>query len=189
VVGGSRSSPVCDRGQRSVGWHRSGGLLPTRVSASAVLGRRAECDQLADNRIGGARLRGQCLSESGGHGDLNRVDTRGLSPHGRWRLMRVGSSPARVGTALVVASLATAFAIFIARGTAVADECGPGLAMDQSGACIPATIEENPFPPEWVQASGGDAVDPDSPTSVCQNSPPCPEGKTILISDCECPPR
>ena len=104
--------------------------------------------------------------------------------------MRVGSSPARAGTALVVASLATGFAIFIAPGTAVADECGPGMTMDQSGSCVPATIGEGPsLPAEWVRASGGDAVDPDSPTSICQDAPPCPEGKPIILSDCECPPR
>jgi hypothetical protein len=104
--------------------------------------------------------------------------------------MHVGSSPPRTGIVLVVASLATGFAISIAPGTAVADECGPGMTMDQSGSCVPATIEEGPsLPAEWVQASGGDAVDPDSPTSICQDSPPCPEGKTIILSDCECPPR
>jgi len=129
------------------------------------------------------------LSESVRHDDRYRVAARGVSPH-RWRrLMHVGSAPARTGIALVVASLTTGFAIFLAPGTAVADECGPGMTMDQSGACVPATIEENPLPPEWVQASGGDAVDPDSPVSICQASPPCPEGKTIILSDCECPPR
>lgn len=98
---------------------------------------------------------------------------------------------ARTGIGLVIASLATGFAICISPGTAVADdECGPGMSMEQSGVCIPATIEEPlPLPPEWVQASGGDAVDPDSPVSICQDPPPCPEGRTIIVSDCGCPPR
>ena len=106
--------------------------------------------------------------------------------------MHVGLSctVARTGMCLVIASLATGFAICISPGTALADECGPGMSMDQSGVCIPATVEEPlPLPPEWVQASGGDAVDPDSPVSICQDSPPCPEGRTVIVSDCECPPR
>lgn len=96
----------------------------------------------------------------------------------------------RLGFSLVAASLATVFAICFAPGAAAADECGSGKAMDQSGVCVAATVEESlPQPPEWIQTSGGDAVDPNSPTSVCQNSPPCPEGKTLILSDCECPPR
>lgn len=62
--------------------------------------------------------------------------------------------------------------------------------MGQFGVCVPATNgESSPVSPEWRQTSGGDAVDPDSPTSVCQSSPPCPEGATLILSDCECPPR
>ncbi|MCB0940595.1 MAG: hypothetical protein KDB72_10205 [Mycobacterium sp.] len=75
-------------------------------------------------------------------------------------------------------------------GTALADNCSSGMTMGQFGVCVPATNgESSTVSPEWRQASGGDAVDPDSPTSICQSSPPCPEGATLILSDCECPPR
>ncbi|MCB0930652.1 MAG: hypothetical protein KDB71_01965 [Mycobacterium sp.] len=95
---------------------------------------------------------------------------------------------------LVIAWLAAGCITVAAPGTARADECSPGMTMSQYGDCIPAVDNESnvgndQLPPEWVQVSGGDAVDPDSPVSICQDPPPCPEGKSVLASDCECPPR
>ena len=103
---------------------------------------------------------------------------------------RIGRAVVHSAMSLAIVSLATLFAAVVAPGTALADECGTGMTMNQTGVCIPATVEESAsVPPEWKQASGGDAVDPDSPTSVCQSSPPCPEGQTLILSDCECPSR
>lgn len=97
---------------------------------------------------------------------------------------------ARTGLALLIACGATGLGTTVGAGTALADSCGSGMRMGQSGVCIPATVEESSVvPPEWTQVSGGDAVDPDSPTSICQAAPPCPEGETPIQSDCECPPR
>lgn len=92
--------------------------------------------------------------------------------------------------AVLTACLAISFAVVGAPTSAAAVECGPGQAMGQAGVCVAATVgESGTMPPEWRQTSGGDAVDPDSPTSVCQSVPPCPEGETLILSDCECPSR
>lgn len=96
----------------------------------------------------------------------------------------------RTGIGLVIAGLATGLVTIAAPGAAGAVACASGMTMGQFGVCVPATVEEpSSVPPEWRQVSGGDAVDPDSPTSICQAAPPCPEGETPIQSDCECPPR
>ncbi len=121
--------------------------------ASAVLGRRAEFGwrQSGGTRVDGAGLGDQCLSESGSHVDGYRTAARSL-PRYQSRLMHVG---VRSGITLLFASLATVFATVISPVTALADQCAPGLTMDQSGACVPATIEENlALPPEWVTGLG-----------------------------------
>lgn len=97
----------------------------------------------------------------------------------------------RAAVVLVIASGAMGFVVPVgAVSTLATDNCASGMTMGQFGVCVPATNgESSPVSPEWRQTSGGDAVDPDSPTSVCQSSPPCPEGATLILSDCECPPR
>lgn len=99
-----------------------------------------------------------------------------------------------VAGGLPFATLVAACVVASAPGTASADECPPGMTLGQYGDCIPAVNNEgNPadseVPAGSGQASDGDAVEPNSPASTCQAPPSCPDGESVIVSDCSCPPR
>jgi hypothetical protein len=93
---------------------------------------------------------------------------------------------------LLLASLATGFVTATSPGTAAAQDCTPGMAMNSLGECVAAQTDDGAntqYPPEYVQALGGDPTDPDSPVVICQDPSPCAEHESVLESTCGCPPR
>lgn len=113
---------------------------------------------------------------------------------GRWPVI-----VARVGLSLTLAGLATGVVTAAAPDSALADQCGSEMTMNEAGVCVPAGSSAAPYDqpapdtesatsPVPGQESGGLSDDRNPPATSCENPPTCPEDKPLLPS-CECPPR
>jgi hypothetical protein len=97
----------------------------------------------------------------------------------------------RSSLSLLFANIAIGFATAVSPGTALAQDCSPGMSMNSLGECVADQTGDGAntqYPPEYIQALGGDPTDQDSPVVICHD-PSCPEDLPVIASTCGCPHR